>query len=99
MKDKLSNIFNRRKYEISFKKSRQDYHWDGEFSWTEITDSNILCVLSDLQEKYNFTIISLKLKDSLHESKIKIRCNKEDKNKIFINFCTKLSGEIENIEM
>lgn len=97
MKDKISNILTKRKYEISFKKSR--YNWNGEFSWTETTDSNILCVLSDLQKKYNFTIISVKLKDSLHESKIKIKCDKEDKNKIFTDFCTNLSGKIENVEM
>ena len=90
------NIFKRKRYTIRFKKS---YQWVDFGSWKEVTDSHILYILSELQEKYNFEIIATKLKDTFNESKIVIKCNKEDKNKIFMNFCMKLSGKIEKIKI
>ena len=68
-------------------------------SWKEVTDAHILYILSELQDKYNFEIITTKLKDTFDESQIVIKCNKEDKNKIFIDFCMKLSGQIEKIKI
>ena len=90
------NIFKRKRYTIRFKKS---YQWVDSESWEEVTDSHILYILSELQEKYNFKIITAKLKDTFDESQIVIKCNKEDKYKIFMNFCMKLSGQIEEIKI
>ena len=90
------NIFKRKKYTIRFKKS---YQWVDFRSWKEVTDSHILYILSELQEKYNFEIIAAKLKNTFDESEIVIKCNKEDKNKIFMDFCMKLSGQIEKIKI
>ena len=90
------NIFKRKRYTIRFKKS---YQWADSESWEEVTDSHILYILSELQEKYNFEIITTKLKDTFGESQIVIKCNKEDKYKIFMNFCMKLSGQIEEIKI
>ena len=90
------NIFKRKKYTIRFKKS---YHWVDSESWEEVTDSHILYILSELQKKYNFEIITVKLKNTSYESEIVIKCNKEDKNKIFMDFCMKLSGQIEKIKI
>ena len=90
------NIFKRKKYTIKFKKS---YQWIDFGSWEEVTDSYILYILSELQKKYNFEIITAKLKNTSDESEIVIKCNKEDKNKIFMDFCMKLSGQIEKIKI
>ena len=90
------NIFKRKRYTIRFKKS---YQWVDSESWEEVTDSHILYILSELQERYNFEIITAKLKNTSDESEIVIKCNKEDKNKIFMDFCMKLSGQIEKIKI
>ena len=88
---KCINIFKRKKYTIRFKKS---YQWVDFGNWKEVTDTHILYILSELQEKYNFEIVTAKLKDTVDESEIVIKCNKEDKNKIFMDFCMKLSRHI-----
>ena len=90
------NIFKRKKYTIRFKKT---YQWVDSESWEEVTDSYILYILSELQKKYNFEIITAKFKKAFDESEIVIKCNKEDKNKIFMDFCMKLSGQIEKIKI
>ena len=90
------NIFKKKKYTIRFKKSYQYVNFG---SWKEVTDSHILYILSELQKKYNFEIITAKFKKSFDESEIVIKCNKEDKNKIFMDFCMKLSGQIEKIKI
>ena len=95
-KRRCVNILKRKKYIIRFEKS---YQWVDFGSWKEVTDFHILYILSELQEKYNFEIISAKLKNTFDESEIVIKCNKEDKNKIFMDFCIKLSGQIEKIKI
>lgn len=92
----MKNIFNRRKYKIKFEKA---YQTAGCGSWYEVTDDYILQVLLDLQEKYDFEIISVQLRETFHQSKITIKCKKEDKNKIYMTFCTKLAKNIEKVTM
>ena len=53
--------------------------------------------LLQLQRKYNFEIISTSFKDFCDTSYIVIKCNKEDKNKIFTDYCLSLNGYIEEI--
>lgn len=67
------------------------------WAWREVTDSYILKVLKELQTEFEFEIISTKLRDCFHESKIVIRCDKEYKNKIFMDFVSKLSGQITKV--
>ena len=90
------NIFKRKKYTIKFKKSYQYVSWG---TWGEVADAYILYILSNLQEKYDFEIIAAKLKDTFNKSKVVIKCNRADKNKIFMDFCMKLSGQIENVKI
>lgn len=92
----VKNIFKKKKYTIRFKKS---YQWVDRGIYKEVTDAHILSVLLDLQKEYNFEIIATQLDDTMHESKIVIKCNKEDKNKIFIDFCMNLSGKIEKVKI
>lgn len=87
-------MFKRRKYSISFFKAAQNMDWGG---YEEVTDGFILRVLSDMQENYEFEIVSIKIRDIFSESKIIIRCNKDDKTKIFMDFCIKLSRDINKV--
>ena len=89
-------MFKRKKYTISFEKSYQLMKYS---NLTKVTDAHILHTLLNIQDKYDFEIISIKLKDALYRSKIVIKCDKEYKNKIFIDFCIKLSGQIEKIKI
>lgn len=69
----------------------------GEYKY--VTDSYILSVLNSLQKEYDFKIISIHLKGCFYQSSIKIRCNREDKYKIFNAFCNVLDRHIENIKV
>lgn len=89
-------MFKRRKYKIKFIKS---YQSTGLGTWREVTDSYILKVLKELQTKFKFEIISTKLRDCFHESKIVIKCDKECKNKIFMDFVNELSERITQVTM
>lgn len=87
-------MFKRRKFTLKFNKTYQYVDWG---AWKEITDASLMNVLLELQVKYDFDIVSTKFKDCFHDSYIEIKCNKEDKHKIFAEYCLKLSGKIENI--
>lgn len=89
-------MFRRKKYKMKFRKSYQFVNWG---VWKEITDASLMSRLLQLQRKYNFEIVATKFKDSLSNSYsyIKIKCNKEDKNKIFTDYCLSLNGCIEDI--
>lgn len=83
-----------KKYTITFQKK---YKSIGYGKWLEVEDSFICKVLSALSEVYDFQIIKIRLKDCFGKSYIQIKCNRNDKNKIFLTFCEKLDGEIEEI--
>lgn len=90
----MFNVFKRKEYTMNFKKS---YIPTGNFSWKEVTDSYLLSVLLEVQEKYGFEIISYKFKDCFGISHITIKCNREDKQKIFIEYCIKLNNYIREV--
>lgn len=85
-------MFKRRKYTMKFKKAYQRVDWD---SWKEVKDSYLLSVLLELQEKYGFEIISYKFKGFTDFSYITIKCDKADKQKIFMEYCIRLDKQIE----
>lgn len=89
-------MFKKRKYKIEFSKSYQSVDIG---VWNEVSDSYIIMVLRELQKQFNFEIISIELKEWFCTSKIVIRCNKTDKNEIFMSFISKLSGKIEDINI
>ena len=72
------------KYKIKFKKSyiEKDY-----WTWYETSDSALLSIFLKLSKKYDFSIVKTKFNDCFEDSIIKIKCKKEDKNKIFSDFC------------
>mgnify|MGYP003294054089 CR=1 FL=1 len=88
-------MFKRRKYKIKFVKS---YQFVDIGVWYELRDSYVLRVLRELETQFDFDLISVRLRDCFHQSKIVIRCSKVDKNKIFMEFIRKLSGQIEQIK-
>ena len=83
------------KYKLKF---RKHYKTLGIGVWEEVTDSSLMAVLLRLQEKYNFEILSVKFKDCFHTSHIKIKCDKDDRCKIFSEFCLILNKQITEIE-
>lgn len=87
-------MFKTKKYTLKFSKS---YKYIDDYNWSEVTDGSLMAVLLKLQSKYNFEIVSVKFNNSLSDSYIKIKCNKEDKNKIFNEYCLTLNKYITNI--
>ena len=87
-------MFKRRKFKMTFMKTYQAL---GFGSWKEVTDGYLMFVLLKLQEKYDFEIISTSFMDCFRNSNIVIRCNKCDKQKIFMEYAMKLSGEIREV--
>ena len=83
-----------RKYKLKFKKQYQAIDIG---VWSEITDAALMYTLQKLQEKYNFEIVSVSFKDCFSYSCIKIKCHKDDRCKIFGEFCTMLNGQITAI--
>ena len=87
-------MFKTKRYTLEFKKRYQYVDWK---SWKEVADSQLMSVLLELKSKYNFEIISTKFRDCFDNSYIKIKCNKEDKHKIFGEYCLRLSGNITDV--
>lgn len=83
------------KYKLKFSKQYQPL---GIGIWEEVTDSSLMTVLLYLQKKYNFEIVSFKFKDCFKTSHIKIKCDKDDRCKIFSEFCLILNKQITEIE-
>lgn len=86
-------MFKRKKYTMKFKKKYKMGEYPG--SWYEVADAYLLAVLLGLKEKYQFDIISTKFKGFSDYSRIKIRCNQEDKQNIFMEYYLILGSEIE----
>lgn len=95
MISKLRDSFNREEYAIHFQKSM---NYIGNRRYQETNDAYILYILLELQKEYDFEIISTNLKGAFATSEIVIRCDKNDKSRIFTKFCMKLSSLIENIK-
>ena len=87
-------MFKNKRCKLKFRKTYQYVDWG---SWKEVKDAYLISVLLELQSKYGFEIISTKFQDCFNDSYIKIKCNKEDKNKIFGEYCLRLNGQIEDI--
>ena len=87
-------MFKRRRYKIKFQKKCFSVT---PISWEEVNDNSLISVLVELQKIYEFEIISYKLEDCFHTSSITIKCNKEDKNKIFCKYCSLLDMYIHKI--
>ena len=81
-------------YELKFKKTYQPVDY---MSWKEVSDASLINVLLNLQEKYDFDIVSTKFGNCYCYSWIRIQCKKEDKSKIFSEYCVMLDGKIESI--
>lgn len=87
-------MFKRRKFTMTFRKSYQALDFG---SWEEVTDGYLMSVLLKLQEKYDFEIISTSFENCFSNSRITIKCDKSDKQKIFMEYAMKLSGEITKV--
>ena len=87
-------MFGNKKYTLKFYKAYR--HVDSR-SYREVTNACLLSSLLELQERYDFQIISAELRDCFGESSITIKCKKEDKNKIFTEYCIKLDKYIDRI--
>lgn len=91
---KKNNMF-KRNYTLHFKKAQ--LHIDLG-SWDEVTDAYILSVLLDLCKRYDFEVVSTNFKDAHYKSKLVIKCDKETKNKVFMELCINLKNYIENVK-
>ena len=87
-------MFKRKKFTMTFKKSYQSL---GYGRWKEVTDGCLMSLLLNLQDKYDFEIISTNFKDCFSNSRITIKCDKSDKQKIFMEYTAKLNGEITKV--
>ena len=87
-------MFKKRKFTITFKKS---YHSLDFGRWEEVTDGYLMSVLLKLQEKYDFEVVSTSFKDCFSNSRITIKCDKRDKQKIFMEYTTILGDNITKV--
>ena len=87
-----------KQYSLIFSKSRK-YTDSSHISYDLITDNFLLKKLIDLQKTYKFQIVSVHFNDSLCKGCcITIKCFKEDKEKIFYEFCESFDEYIEGIQ-
>lgn len=89
-------MFKNKICKIKFRKVTQRI---GRDEWKEVANISILSVLEDIQEKYNFDILKIQLENCVNDSKIIIKCKKEDKQKIFMEFCMRLNDQIERVSI
>lgn len=89
----LKRKFNKRKFKLRFRKTS---HWVDWGTISEVTDSYLTHVLLELQKKYDFEVLFTDFKGYGYNH-ITIKCDKEDKYKIFSEYCLKLSNHIENV--
>ena len=83
-------------YRICFKKKYHDYGWG---KWHEMKDIYYISRLTSLQNKYQFKITSIKMKDSItfDKSVIYIRCKKYEHVLIFSDFVKLCNGEVVEV--
>lgn len=93
-------MFKYRRYTMRFRKQVDYKHGeDGKLYWKEINDTTVVSTLVRLQEKYDFKVIKADINSYHYFSYIVIKCKKEDKYKIFADFCELLDGLIEEISI
>lgn len=89
-------MFDCRKYTMKFKKNYMDA---ALYGFDEVPDSYLTSALLELQEKYDFEIVSMKFNNCFNFSCIKIKCHKKDKQKIFMEYCMSLKDLICNVSI
>lgn len=82
-------------YELTFKKAYLNPDWD---SWEEVSDSHLLKIFLKLSKYYDFSIVKTNFNNCFNNSIIKIKCKKEDKNKIFSAFCLSADKYIREVK-
>ena len=83
---------------IKFKKVREITNYDLlTKNYSEIADSEISDALLQLREKYDFEIISMKIRGVYLNSSISIRCKNENISNILLEFSILLEDKIKNI--
>ena len=78
-------------------KFQKTYQYVNAYEYKEVTDACLLKTLIKLQEKYDFEIISYNFQDCFDDSYIIIKCDKKDKQNIFMSYYIMLHGKIEQI--
>lgn len=88
------NLFKKKKYKISFRKTSHPVLTPWEY--TEVTDGYILKILSEIQDEYDFDILSVKM--GICDNDITIKCDKNIVNKVIMEFSQRLSKDIERLK-
>lgn len=93
--EKIREYFTYTNVKITFKKAERDISGYGlRLSYKLITDDGIIQIINELQKTYGFKIKRINIGDNYNESKIVIRCKKDDKFSIFTEFSDSLNGYI-----
>lgn len=82
----------RKKYSFKFQKAQ--VYSGSSLRYETISDSYLLEKLQQLQNKYDFEIISVCIKDESYISTIVIKCAINDKSKIFSDYCIEVGKYI-----
>lgn len=90
-------LFSKKRYTLRFEKSYIPSDIQGHYR--EIGDGAILEALRKIREKYEFDIVSFKIKGFGYTSRIVIKCNKFDRINIFDTFIRMLGRYIEDVQM
>jgi len=91
-------MFKTKKYKLTFdKKLHYVGPGIGQGIYKEVEDHILLSKLLELQKKYDFKIINTKF-HTTSNNEIIIRCKKEDKIKIFSEYCLELGKYIQNFK-
>ena len=89
-------MFKYKKYTMQFEKQCFPLN-SYSLNYKEVADNSLVSTLVGLQKKYEFKIISMNFQECFRKSTIKIKCKKEDKCKIFSEYCKLLGNNICNI--
>lgn len=86
-------MFKTKRYTLKFDKT---HHYINGEDYKCVKDSHLISVLSSLQSKYDFKIISIDFGRGFGYN-ITIKCNKKDYQKIFGDYCLELGEHITDI--
>lgn len=91
-------MFETKRFHIRFQKTCIP-HFPYIGDWYEVTDAHLMNILNKVQDEYKFEVLSVKLKPAFNNSRITIRCKREDCSAIFAKFC-KLAGRyVDSVKM